>query len=63
MQLRAEQFEHEQRAIVERHPDLRACLRDQVIFLPGGTRTLPLTQLRPITLAEADAVVARLRAP
>src|SRR5712691_2414005 len=32
----------EQIAIAERHPDLRACLTDQVIFLASGSRVLPM---------------------
>jgi hypothetical protein len=49
-------------AIVERYPELRGCLKDQVIFLDGGYRTVPVSDLQlPITLAQADAVVARLR--
>ena len=49
-------------AIAERHPDLRACLTDKVIFLAGGTRTLPMPDLGPsLTVAQADALVAQLR--
>lgn len=52
----------EQIAIAERHPDLRACLTDQVVFLAGGSRVLPMSGLtRGITLEQADAVVAQLR--
>jgi hypothetical protein len=51
----------EQIAIAERHPDLRACLTDQVIFLAGGSRVLPMSSVTGITLEQADAVVARLR--
>jgi hypothetical protein len=59
-----EQSRREQAAIVERHPDLRGCLRDQVVFLTGGTRAVPLADVvMPITLAQADALVDRLRAP
>jgi hypothetical protein len=54
----------EQAAIVERYPDLRGCLRDQVVFLDGGSRSVPITEIRmPVTLAQADALVNRLRAP
>ena len=62
---RAEQSRQEMAAIAERYPELRACLRDQVIFLAGGTRTVPMTEvsLPQVTLAQADAVVARLRQP
>jgi hypothetical protein len=52
----------EQIAIAERHPDLRACLTDQVVFLAGGSRVLPMAGLtRGFTLEQADAVVAQLR--
>ena len=51
-------------AIAERYPELRGCLRDQVIFLSGGTRTIPLSEVSPqISLAQADALIARLRTP
>src|SRR5450432_2117544 len=32
----------DQAAIAERHPDLRACFTDRVIFLAGGSRVLPM---------------------
>jgi hypothetical protein len=51
----------EQIAIAERHPDLRACLTDQVIFLASGSRVLPMSSVTGITLEQADALVARLR--
>ncbi len=58
-----QQSRDEQAAIVERYPDLRGCLRDQVVFLDGGSRSVPITEIRmPVTLAEADALVDRLRA-
>jgi len=62
---RAEQSRQEMQAIAERYPELRACLHDQVIFLAGGTRTVPLSEVSPnnITLAQADAIVTRLREP
>ena len=47
--------------IAERHPDLCACLNDQVIFLTGGGRTLPMPNLMTVTVEQADAMVARLR--
>ena len=54
----------DQAAIVQRYPDLRGCMRDQVVFLEGGSRTVPITDIRiPVTLAQADAIVDRLRAP
>ena len=52
----------EQIAIAERYPDLRACLTDDVIFLAGGHRVLPMSSLRRgFTLEQADAAVAQLR--
>ena len=53
---------HEQIAIAERHPDLRACLTDQVIFLAGGARTVPLASVTGmLTLEQSDALVVELR--
>jgi hypothetical protein len=61
-QQQSAQSQAEADAIVERYPELRGCLKDQVIFLNGGYRTVPVSDLQlPITLAQADAVVARLR--
>jgi hypothetical protein len=61
---RWEQARREQVAIAERHPGLRCCLRDQVVFLAGGTGVVPLADVSSqITLARADALVASLRAP
>ncbi len=49
-------------AIAERHPDLRACLTDQVIFLAGGSRVLPMPSIGgSLTVEQSDALVARLR--
>ncbi len=57
-----EQSKAEQDAIVARYPELRGCMKDQVIFLDGGQRTVPVSDLKqPVTLAQADAIVARLR--
>jgi hypothetical protein len=62
MQQQAGQQQTEQDAIAARYPELRACTRDQVIFLVGGYQTIPVSELRqPVTLAQADALVARLR--
>lgn len=45
-----------------RYPELRGCMKDQVVFLDGGMRAIPVSDLKlPVTLAQADAVVARLR--
>jgi hypothetical protein len=52
----------DQAAIVQRYPDLRGCMRDQVLFLDGRRTTVPITEIRmPVTLAQADAIVGRLR--
>jgi len=57
------QSSSDQAAIVERYPELRCCMRDQVVFLAGGTASVPTSDLSlPITLAQADQVVSRLRA-
>ncbi len=52
--------------IAERHPDLRACMTDQVIFLAGGSRVLPLRSVTgaltgQLTVEQSDAIVAWLR--
>ena len=66
-QAKYQQTRQEQMAIAERYPELRACLRDQVVFLAGGTRTVPMSEvsgnITQVTLPQADAVVARLRQP
>ena len=63
MQAQLQQAQGEQAAIIERYPDLRGCWHDQVLFLAGGSKTLPAAEIHwPITLAQADALVARLRA-
>jgi hypothetical protein len=52
----------ERMAIAQRHPDLRACLNDQVVFLAGGTRVLPLASALAVrTVEQSDALVAQLR--
>ena len=62
MAARQESVLNERIAIAQRHPDLRACLRDQVIFLAGGTRVLPLAgAMRVRTVEQSDALVAQLR--
>ncbi len=49
-------------AVAERHPDLRACLTDKVIFVAGGSRVLPMPSLTAgLTLEQSDELVARLR--
>jgi hypothetical protein len=62
MAARQESVLNERIAIAQRHPDLRACLRDQVIFLVAGTRVLPLAgAMRVRTVEQSDALVAQLR--
>jgi hypothetical protein len=57
-----EQSKAEQEAIVARYPELRGCTKDQVVFVEGGMRTVPLSEVKmPVTLAQADSIVARLR--
>jgi hypothetical protein len=51
----------EQGAIAERHPDLRACLTDQVFFLAGGGRVIPMPRAGMLTLQQSDALVTQLR--
>jgi hypothetical protein len=52
----------DQVAIAERHPDLRACFTDKVIFLAGGSRVVPLDSVKGmLTMEQADALVAQLR--
>jgi hypothetical protein len=62
MAAKQEAMLREQIAIAERHPDLRACLTDQVVFLAGGSRVLPMAGLiGKLTLEQSDALVAQLR--
>ena len=61
MAAKQEEMLRTQVAIAERHPDLCACLNDQVVFLTGGSRALPLPNLTTVTVEQADALVARLR--
>ena len=61
-QAQFEQQKTEQDAIAARYPELRGCMKDQVVFLDGGTRTVPVSEITmPVSMAQADAVVARLR--
>jgi len=58
---RWQQQRQEQLAIAARYPDLCGCLRDQVVFLAGGSRTVPLAEVtNQITMAQAEAIVSRL---
>jgi hypothetical protein len=61
MTAKQEHMARETAAIAERHPGLRACLTDKVIFLAGGSRTVPLGNLSgSLTVEQADALVAQL---
>jgi hypothetical protein len=61
MTAKREEMIRETATIAERHPGLRACLNDRVIFLAGGSRTVPLDNLTgPLSVAQADALVAQL---
>lgn len=64
MAARQEGALREQVAIAERYPDLRACMNDNVVFLAGGSRAVPVPRSNltgGFTLEQADAVVAQLR--
>jgi hypothetical protein len=62
MQAKAARAQADQDAIVARYPELRACMKDQVVFLDGGSRTVLISELpMPVTVPQADSVVARLR--
>ena len=57
-----QQSRTDQAAIVQKYPDLRGCMQDQVVFLQGGSRVVPLSEIRmPVTLAQADALVNKLK--
>jgi hypothetical protein len=59
-----QQSRTDQAAIVAKYPGLRGCMHDQVVFLEGGSRVAPISEIQlPVTLAQADALVDRLRAP
>ena len=59
---RRQEMLQQQIAIAERHPDLRACLTDHVVFLAGGSRVQPMPNLAgPFTVEQSDALVASLR--
>jgi hypothetical protein len=61
-QAQFEQQRAEMDAIATRYPELRGCMKDQVVFLDGGTRTVPVSEIKmPVSMAQADSVVARLR--
>jgi hypothetical protein len=62
MAARQEAVLRERTAIAQRHPDLCACLNDQVVFLAAGTRVLPLASALAVrTVEQSDALVAQLR--
>lgn len=56
------QAQADQDAIVARYPELRECRKDQMVFLDGGSRTVPISEIPvTVTLTQADELVARLR--
>jgi hypothetical protein len=62
IQERAAQQQQEMEQVAARYPELRFCQHDEVVFLEGGHATVPLSEIRmPVTMAQADAIVARLR--
>ena len=62
MAARQDSMLRDRMTIAQRHPDLRACLNDQVVFLAGGTRTMPLASAMQVrTVEQSDALVAQLR--
>lgn len=61
-QQQQQQARSDQAAIIAKYPDLRGCLHDQIVFLDGGSRVVPISEIRmPITMASADEVVSGLR--
>ncbi len=61
VQQRTAQAQQEMEQVAARYPELRVCQHDQVVFLEGGQATVPLSEIKmPVTMAQADAVVARL---
>ncbi len=50
----------EQIAIAEKYPDICACVTDQIVFLAGGSGTVPMPNLQTLTMAQADGIVAQL---
>ena len=55
-QAQFEQQKAEQDAIAARYPELRGCMKDQVVFLDGGTKTVPVSEIKmPVTMAQAEA--------
>jgi hypothetical protein len=62
MAARQEAAARDRMAIAQRHPNLYACLTDQVVFLAGGTRVLPLASALAVrTVEQSDALVAQLQ--
>jgi hypothetical protein len=51
----------EQIAIADKYPEICACLTDQVVFLAGGSGTVPMPNLQTLTMAQADGIVSQLR--
>jgi hypothetical protein len=60
---KGEALVQQQTAIAQKYPGLCACMGDKVIFLAGGSRVVPMSEvnLGAITMDQADQLVARLQ--
>jgi hypothetical protein len=59
---RQQEMQQQMEQVAARYPELRVCDHDQVVFLAGGHASVPLSEIKmPVTMAQADAIVARLR--
>jgi hypothetical protein len=60
---RGEASLQQQIAIAQKYPGLSACMADKVIFMAGGSRVVPMSEvnLSAITMPQADQLVARLQ--
>jgi hypothetical protein len=62
VQQKADQSQQEMEQVAVRYPELRFCQHDRVVFLEGGQACVPLSEIKmPVTMAQADAIVPRLR--
>jgi hypothetical protein len=62
MEQAGQQRQQEMEQVAARYPELRICQQDQVVFLEGGHASVPLSEIKmPVTMAQADEIVARLR--
>ncbi len=49
-------------AALDRHPELWCCQRDQIVFVVGGTRVVPLNDAGRMLLRGDDAALMKLLA-